>query len=375
MIHGRKRPAKLNIVEVKIKKLDYVDALRGLAIIGVLLTHITGKEFLPQPLLFLANQSSMGVQLFFFVSAFTLFSSLSFRRGSEKKPWLGFFVRRFFRIAPLYYLAIIYYFWQVSPEQTRWLGNTAGVTVAGVAANFLFLHGLYPYWLNTVVPGGWSVAAETFFYLLLPALFLKIKNGNQALNFFTFSLLLRMISVLVLSPLNPIADWRLWDSYLFFFFPNQLPIFALGIIMFFILQDGYRPKFTMISFWLAAASFSLNLGISVGFLSYHLLYALLFLALGLILSKWSCQIIVNPILCYIGKISFSMYLVHFTVIDWLRKLGFFDQTFMTGNLKYVLSLFAVFTLTIIISSFSYRFVELTMINFGKKIVKKIEQTS
>jgi peptidoglycan/LPS O-acetylase OafA/YrhL len=356
------------------KKLAYVDALRGLAIIGVLLTHITGKEFLPQPLLFLTNQSSMGVQLFFFVSAFTLFSSLSFRQGSEKKPWLGFFIRRFFRIAPLYYLAIIYYFWQVSSEQIRWLGNTAGVTAAGVTANFLFLHGLYPYWLNTVVPGGWSVAAESFFYLLLPILFLKIKNANQALNFFTFSLLLRMVSVLVLSPLNPIADWRIWDSYLFFFFPNQLPIFALGILMFFILKDGYRPKFTMISFWLAAASFSLNLGISAGSLSYHLLYALLFLALGLILSNGNCRIIVNPILCYIGKISFSMYLVHFTVIDWLRKLGFFDQTFAAGNLKYALSLIVIFSLTIIISSFSYRFIELTIINFGKKIVKKIEQT-
>jgi peptidoglycan/LPS O-acetylase OafA/YrhL len=359
------------------KKFDYVDALRGLAIIGVLLTHgfVRGREFLPPSLAVFADQSSMGVQLFFFVSAFTLFSSLSFRQGSEKKPFFDFFIRRFFRIAPLYFLAIIFYSWQVSPIQARWFGNSAGITVAGIVANFLFLHGFYPYWLNSVVPGGWSVAVEAVFYLLLPILFLKIKNANQALNFFVLSLFFRMVFLLALSPLDPIADRWLWGSYLFFSFPNQLPVFSLGILMFFLIKDEYRLKFFPASLWSAAALFFINLGISAGSSSYHLIFALLFLALGLALSRYGWKIIVNPVICYIGKISFSLYLLHFAVIDWLKNLGFFDQTLVAGNLKYILNIIVVFAASIVISSLSYRFIELTMINLGKKIVRRIEQAN
>jgi len=361
-------------MEITLKKFAYVDALRGLAIIGVMLAHIGGGEYLPTFLANIVNNGPLGVQLFFIVSAFTLFSSLSYRKENEKRPFVNFFIRRFFRIAPMYYLAIIYYLWQGGPSQAFWLGDATKVTGANIASNFLFLHGLYPYWINSVVPGGWSIAVETSFYLLLPFLFLKIKNASHALNFVIIAFIIRIIFLIALRHVNPVGGEGLWTGYLYFFLPNQLPIFALGILMFFIIKEEYKPNFSTPTLLLLAALIFFNLTASSGTLPYHILYGLSFVFLGLALSKRSYKIIVNPAICYIGKISFSLYLIHFAVIYWLEKFGFFSpsHSFFSGNLKYALNLIVVFILSIIVSSLSYKLIELPAQALGKKIIKKLE---
>jgi peptidoglycan/LPS O-acetylase OafA/YrhL len=53
---------------------------------------------------------------------------------------------------------------------------------------------------------------------------------------------------------------------------------------------------------------------------FHIFFGIAFLILGVALSKFRFKLIVNPIMQYIGKISFSMYLVHFSVIHWLANL-------------------------------------------------------
>jgi peptidoglycan/LPS O-acetylase OafA/YrhL len=357
-------------METTIKKFAYVDALRGLAIIGVMLAHIKGGEYLPTFLANIIGHGPLGVQLFFIVSAFALFSSLSFRKEGEKRPFINFFIRRFFRIAPMYYLAIIYYFWQGGQTQTYWLGDASGISAANLAANFLFLHGLYPYWINSVVPGGWTIAVETSFYLLLPFLFLKIKNANQALNFVMLSLIIRIAFLVLLRQFHPIACDRLWVDYLVFFLPNQLPIFSLGILMFFIIKENYKPDFSPLTLLFLAVFLFANLSVSA--LPYHILFGASFLVLGLALSKRSYKIIVNPFICHVGKISFSLYLIHFAVIYWLEKFGFFQQSFVSGNIKYVLNVVVVFAVSILFSSLSYKFIELTTQNLGKKIIKIME---
>jgi len=39
----------------------------------------------------------------------------------------------------------------------------------------------------------------------------------------------------------------------------------------------------------------------------------------------------NPVICYIGKISFSPYLWHFGIIHWLEMVGYFQQTQSWGD--------------------------------------------
>jgi peptidoglycan/LPS O-acetylase OafA/YrhL len=85
----------------EVPKYDYIDALRGLAVLGVVSVHTTQ---LVRPasagLQTLASAGGSGVQLFYLASALTLFLSLDTRKSTERNSTLKFFIRRYFRIAP-----------------------------------------------------------------------------------------------------------------------------------------------------------------------------------------------------------------------------------------------------------------------------------
>lgn len=91
--------------------LAYIDLLRGFAIFGVLAAHgglgriLAGLSGLPLHIDWLLGADKHGDSLFFVVSAYTLMRSVDIRHYSEPLPWPQI-VRRFFGIAPVYYLVI-----------------------------------------------------------------------------------------------------------------------------------------------------------------------------------------------------------------------------------------------------------------------------
>src|SRR6185369_10511459 len=226
--------------KAKENKIDFIDSLRGIAIIGVLVIHcgqvgiINYSGFFQSIIL----NGAIGVQLFFVASAFTIFLTYSDRYGKEANLVTNFFTRRFFRIAPMYYLGVFYFLWQDGFGARYWLGDVSTISMWNVLSNILFVHYINPYWITSVVPGGWSIAVEFCFYCLVPFLFLRIRNLNQASVLLLFTVLLRMIleSLLKLFPL--IAFDRLWGEYLFFYPPDQFPVFACGIILYFLITTS-----------------------------------------------------------------------------------------------------------------------------------------
>ena len=104
----------------------------------------------------------------------------------------------------------------------------------------------------------------------------------------------------------------------------------------------------------------------------HILFGLVFLILGLALSKYKFELIINHIINYIGRISFSMYLVHFAVLHWLSFFNFIDY-FDNSILNYSARFSIVSILTILISTLLYNFIEVPFQNLGKGIINKIEK--
>ena len=84
--------------------LDYIDSMRGIAILMVLAVHSTifftiyEIKQLPFKMEYIIYSGKYGVVLFFIVSAYTLFRSLDIR---HEKGFGNYYIRRFFRIAPL----------------------------------------------------------------------------------------------------------------------------------------------------------------------------------------------------------------------------------------------------------------------------------
>ena len=175
----------------------WVDALRGIAILGVVCCHCF-YDRMPWFICHLnvaqwVMSGRFGVQLFFVASAFTLAWSWN-RRKSECHPTKNFLIRRFCRIAPLYFAGILAYAMMSFCFQNGLHGITAGAyTPQSVAANLFFIHGWLPFAMNNVVPGGWSIGVEMSFYLLVPWLATHLCRPTRSLAAFMVSLPLAIL--------------------------------------------------------------------------------------------------------------------------------------------------------------------------------------
>ena len=86
----------------------FLDALRGLAALAVVVVH-TVQNFNAGSLTPLLGLGAAGVQLFYIVSAYSLCLSFNQRRSSEPHAMRSYLVRRLFRIAPLFWVAMALY--------------------------------------------------------------------------------------------------------------------------------------------------------------------------------------------------------------------------------------------------------------------------
>ncbi len=353
--------------ETELEKFDFVDALRGLAILGVICIHV----YVVAPYHgfgeWLILKGNRGVQLFYLLSAFTLFYSMR-ERKDEKHPLGNYFIRRFFRIAPLFYITILYYLWQDGLGPRYWLGDTSGISISNIISTFTFANGFNPYWINSIVPGGWSIAVEMGFYILLPLMYRFIRTIKGSIVWILLSYLFMKILLYILLKHPQINDTVLWKEFLFLYLPSQLPVFATGILFFEVWQK--RSTISKMQALLCYPIFILILlaayflhGAAIG---EHILFGFAFFFLALGLSLHSVLIMVNPVTKYIGKISFSLYLVHPASIWFVQKSGFLNDW------NFVPKFFIVLSVSIIIASATYFLIEKPGIYIGKKLVKMRE---
>ncbi|QJD94399.1 acyltransferase [Mucilaginibacter robiniae] len=353
-----------------LKKLPYIDALRGLAVLGVIMVHVSLNS-LTGRYQTMAGLGAKGVQLFYFISAFTLFLSAHGRTNQETNANINFFIRRIFRIAPLYYLAIIYY-GIIIPYFT-----TQKISIEGIILNLTFMHGFSPNYINNVVPGGWSIAVEMLFYVFVPLLVIKINSLNKAILFLVIALCIKAIfnGLLIHNPLN--FNQGLWTEYLYWYLPDQLPSFAFGILFYFLtIQSNItqtikkHSKTIAITFTTLLLIFLLDRSVlKIRLFNVDFCFGIMFLLLALCLRKYSVKILVNNFTMLVGKLSFSMYLIHFAVIFWLSKFNLIHIQHPQGLLNFVYSYLAVLIVTVLLSNFSFKYIEVNAQNWGKQIIK------
>ncbi len=142
------------------------------------------------------QNADKGVTLFFVLSAYTLCLSLGQKKDAEAHPLRNYFLRRGFRIIPLYYIAIFVIL----------IANINHPSASSLAANFLFIHGFSPYWINSTVPGGWSVGIEVIFYLIFPLIFFRIRSVHQVVNITLTCMLIAKLLTSLMSRYLHISD-------------------------------------------------------------------------------------------------------------------------------------------------------------------------
>ncbi len=298
-------------------RIPAVDSLRGWAAVYVMLFHMT---LIPNPALRVPDWAApivltggAGVTLFFVTSAFSL--CLAARPGEERGQALAAFAaRRFFRIAPLFYVVFL-----VSLVRDEWVFSVVhGPGI--IAANILFLFNLLPGQETGVVWASWTIGVEMLFYGLFPFLLVRAGTVLQAAVLVLMTLLIARAypEFLQRLPLSQAAreSQSQWGVL------RHLPVFAFGIFTYRVFERlferGLPPRSAGAALLLGAAYLYMSLisgGLAKGLL--HDAYywqAVIFGAVILGLVIYPVPLIVNRVTLHLGTISYSLYLIHPLVV-------------------------------------------------------------
>jgi len=369
------------------KKLAHIDALRGVAILLVMLVH-TAQSIpdLPRWFAKMTKYGQLGVQLFFVLSAITL--SISARQHADDPNRLkNYFLRRFFRIAPLYYVGILWYWaFYSAPLSLRagtWV-NAPSYTPLNLLANFLFVHGFYPPAHNYIVPGGWSIGTEMAFYACFPLLFLLFQKMSRlemprfALTFFSLAVSYYLLEY----------GYTVWagapvqkNNFMYYNLLNQLPVFALGIFAYFLITEHrfadlplWAHVFAFLFWlWLSYLLWTIDLPFANSFMFLPFTIGAAFVFLYNIFS--ALPILSFGILQAIGRVSYSMYIFHF-IFAW-NLIEYAHSRFdILGRPLILFAIYypAVVLLAYLVALVSERFIEKPFIALGKRLTKKIPLT-
>ncbi len=338
------------MIKVESNRVEFLDFLRGIAIFLVFLSHthhLINIDFIHQ----FGNLFSRGVQLFYLVSGFTIYMIYinKIKSSNELNKYL---IKRFFRIMPLLFILIpIYYItFGLSLKYESTLPDWYHI-----ASHYTLLFGFHQETMSSIIAPAWSIYDEFLFYIILGLILYKsnIKLYNTKIIFFLFSI---SIATFVIANLFYSND-MLFKTYLFFspFIQMYILFVGGGILM---LKNVI--KISSVYFYLSLiilVSYSLFLNSTT--LS---VYLTVFLFSIIILYLSQNHVNYNKFFLFLGKISFSFYLIHYGIIKIFENNNLFE-------LNNYLAVVIIFVITIVISSLAYKYVENIFINIGKNLIK------
>jgi len=152
------------------ERVPGLDALRVIASVSVFLwscLHITALSI--KAARAVSDYFDFGIPLFFALSAFSLMYATRSYQGSPF--WIErFYIKRFFRIAPLYYVLMIIEIPLLHFVQLGVFPKAPFPDFISIFLNFTFLFGASPIHETGLVLGSWPVGVGMLFYLVFPFL-------------------------------------------------------------------------------------------------------------------------------------------------------------------------------------------------------------
>jgi peptidoglycan/LPS O-acetylase OafA/YrhL len=363
-------------------RIQALDGFRAVAVLGVLWAHIWMFFGNPPLAIFHTDVAGIisffgtGVDLFFVISGFCMY--LMYLSKTNDFTWtyyLQYLKKRWLRIAPAFYVAILVY---------GILAVGFDITVFDwlyALKQALFIRNIFPEHTQ-YAPHFWSLCTEWHFYLVLPFIILGIKR-------FSFASCISMVVIVCL-----IFRLYCWSSpedpfnVLNYSIPNRLIEFIMGVIAARVFVESRKE-------WIFKSFAGLAVGIFialagrvmmsaafsgradwVGLMSRVLDLPLLSMGFSIMIVNvlqhrtFFTSVLEHNILTKIGKYSYSMYLWHWLIAGafsyQLKDLLQLDP-FLEVNIAFVLSLLVLYPLSLI----SYRLFEAYYFKKSKKLDQKL----
>jgi peptidoglycan/LPS O-acetylase OafA/YrhL len=370
-------------------RLAYIDCVRGYAVLLVITCHLNYFYLeLPWPVHRFTGLGMFGVQLFFMASALTLL--MSWRRELERagKVDIGaFFIRRFFRIAPVYYIAAAVYLILKPPA--------GGFDPVQLLISLLFVNAWHPATLATapgawtVVPGGWSIGVEFCFYAIFPVFVTWTTSARRWTVLCVMSLAVAIAANRIAA--NTLVAWydeKTVGGFVYWWPLNQFIVFVFGAGLFLAMRAVATHGFgALLARWSTVLTVTailgfLSIGYSEGGLSLgepvwmpskYVLASIVFGLFVLALSASNNPLFLNRLIEAIGRVSFSAYLWHFAVLQLLpEQFGNLFHTKATGYaaiFAYACAWVVVVAVTFAVSWCTYQSIELPGIRLCRCLIR------
>lgn len=334
--------------------MDHVDALRGLAILGILTVHVSQRVTdIPVWLQRFALSGQFGVQLFFIASAYTLTLNMSRRIDTgETRPWARFFWRRGVRLVPLAFSALV----------LNVLVNRPPINAQGLGLTLLSLNGWSPAWINTLIQGGWFLADLAMFYLALPAVLRLARDAKSALVLVACGVGGAFVCQAAVRALTHDA---VGSDYLYLFPPAQFGVFAMGILLARLRMTSKLTSVGTATVVAAAGLAMVALSQLPPLMGIHFVFAALQASIVFVLAAWPLPWLVNRATTLLGRVSFSFYLWHFFVVQGV--LALLGRTSVSGAAGFA-SLWALVLIgSTLVASASYVVLERGLTRLGDRL--------
>ena len=333
-------------------RLESIDFLRGIAALAVVLYHSTHNTGLLNPEGVVYNifkhGGGFGVSVFFVISGYILPYSMQ-KAKYTLKNYKSFFLKRIARIEPVYIASIIFtifIFYTCSQLPSEyWKHGDYSVNFTNFILHLGYLVSFFDkqYWINPVF---WSLGVEFQFYLIIGLIFPLLVRPNK---YITFGLTL----------FTALLFWWIFEAlikgtYLHYggTVLRVLPMFYLGIVLF-QFQEKIIDKYLfvillIVLFYLCFPEFKWS----------DILAVIIALIVIATVKK------VNPIFLFLGKISFSLYLIHVPLGGFF--ILFIKNHFQDDLTRTLMTFLSVIPI-IFISYIFYVLIEEPCIKWSKKI--------
>ena len=314
-------------------QIPFIQALRGLAAIVVAIYHTTshvpvGPNNATSQWFFASGPAA--VDLFFMLSGFVMVLSTQNKEPSLENTF-RFWINRFFRIWPTYFvITLLFCLTEVIVRKHMNASLIAdwelhAWTAVGILRSMLFLPLDYaagaPYFGGAVLHVGWTMNYEMYFYFIL--------GGSLFLGRYRWLAFFSWIGVTLIAPLFLINPWyHFFDVTAYHDFrPGYLnlitsPIiwdFVAGVVIGLVYISRLRIRniqalYMALMLAMCIATWNILGGMPrhFGFQFWSGPLALTFVFLALLNKEQ--EIAIPAPLLWLGKISFSLYLVHPLVI-------------------------------------------------------------
>lgn len=358
------------------KRLDFLQAFRGISAVMVTVLHIRIHQNNPPANSlydWLFAPGAAGVDLFFIISGFIMVYTTRGSDGSAQY-FYSYMVKRVSRIFPVYMVLTLIY-WAVMLIASDVIGSSFGYGLKDIVKSLLFyplnvVSGDTPTLGAAVLYPGWTLNYEMYFYLVfgVSLLFRKMR---------WIALMAWIVFTLIVLPMvkgsTPILDARLsygWGSYLNLITSPMIWEFAAGVLIGLL----YFTKLEIKNFQQATFLRAFAVALTVWWIFGNVAWGnglgrwgapLVILVLVFSITEKTFPMKIPRIMIWLGNISFSLYLIHPIILGPVFNILW--ETGFRRSIRDTSFVAPLLVLSIAAAHISHKYLEIRLSNWVRDI--------